>query len=255
MAGNPLRKLEAPVLYAQIGRLIQSFPQLAQTAPGLKSTFAPLGPVELTWLGRAEAVVIEALGLVGQSQFDHIRQNFDNHRPWAVTEIQKILYRCLAQVEIELPSPSSGAFIPAGDAFDALKAVQRIFSLATHDVLIVDPYLDEKILSEFAIFLPEGKTLRLLADAGGVKPTLGPAYRAWLKQYSETRPLRVKIAPARALHDRLIIIDSSRVWAVGQSFRDLAVRAPTSFVESDSETAAMKIQAYIGIWDGAEGFS
>jgi hypothetical protein len=34
------------------------------------------------------------------------------------------------------------------------------------------------------------------------------------------------------------------VWTIGQSFNALAVRAPTSFVRSDPETAALKVRAY-----------
>jgi hypothetical protein len=118
------------------------------------------------------------------------------------TEIQKILYRALAKVELELPAPASGAFIPTGNAFDALKAIQRIFGLAKSSVLIVDPYLNEKILTDYAIFIPETVSVKLLADASSVKPTLGAALRHWRQQYGAARPIIVKVAPPRSLHDR-----------------------------------------------------
>jgi hypothetical protein len=251
MSKNPLRKMDTAALYAQLGRLIESMPNLLQKLPFNKTTYMSLGPTELMWLGRAEALVAEALGLAGELEFKTINQNSAQYRDWWAAEIPKILYRALAQVEMELPAPSTGAFIPAGNAFDALKAVQRIFSLAKTDVLVVDPYLDDKILTEFALFVQETLTIRLLADASAVKATLFPSLRSWKKQYGSGRPVTAKLAPARSLHDRLIIIDSMRIWTVGQSFRDLAVRAPTSFVEADSETAALKIAAYGAIWETA----
>jgi hypothetical protein len=51
----------------------------------------------------------------------------------------------LAVVEVELPASSAGAFIPTGNTFDALAAVIKIFALAKTELLVVDPYLDEKI--------------------------------------------------------------------------------------------------------------
>jgi hypothetical protein len=50
-----------------------------------------------------------------------------------------------------MPAPFEGAFIPAGNTFDAMTAVTKIFARAKAELLIVDPYLDEKILTEFAI--------------------------------------------------------------------------------------------------------
>jgi hypothetical protein len=251
MTANPFRKTEPAALYAQLGRLIESMPDLKKQLPIKGDHYIPLGPTELMWVARAEALVTEAMGIVGETEFKTINQHFGQYRAWWAVEIPKILYRALARVEMELPAPSTGAFIPAGNAFDALKAVQRIFSLAKADVLVVDPYLDDKILTEFAPFVPENLPIRLLADASGMKATLPPSLRHWKKQYGSNRPVVARLAPARGLHDRLIIVDSGRVWTVGQSFRDLAVRAPTSFVETDAETAALKIAAYRAIWEAA----
>jgi hypothetical protein len=62
-----------------------------------------------------------------------------------------LFYRALAALETMMPAPFEGAFIPAGNTFDAMTAVTKIFARAKAELLIVDPYLDEKILTEFAI--------------------------------------------------------------------------------------------------------
>jgi hypothetical protein len=157
----------------------------------------------------------------------------------------------LATVEVELPTSFSGAFIPAGNVFDAMVAVDRVFKSAKTELLIVDPYLDEKILTEFALLAPTGVRLRLLCDAAGYKPSLEPASKKWTQQNGATRPLEVKAAPARTLHDRLVAVDRTSVWMIGQSFNALATRAPTSFGKSDPETAALKISAYEDVWNKA----
>ncbi|MET4032091.1 MULTISPECIES: phosphatidylserine/phosphatidylglycerophosphate/cardiolipin synthase family protein [unclassified Bradyrhizobium] len=248
---NPFRKMPADALYAQLGRVIESMPNLAVKLPPPRSGYLPLGPSEYQWLGRAQALISEALGTEGDIEIKTAIGQAGQYRDWFPGEVQRILYRALAVVEMELPAPATGAFIPAGNAFDALKAIQRIFDLAQKDVLVVDPYMDERILTDFAHLIREGVQIRLLADASAVKASLAPAVAAWQKQHGTSRPVVAKLAPKRTLQDRLIAIDSGRIWTVGQSFRDLAARAPTSFVEVDKETSALKMQSYADIWDAS----
>jgi hypothetical protein len=54
------------------------------------------------------------------------------------------------------------------------------------------------------------------------KPSLKPAAERWIAQRHAKRPLEVRQAPAKSLHDRLIITDGATAWVVGQSFKDLA---------------------------------
>lgn len=246
---NSLRQMKADALYAQLGRIIESAPNLKVPLPGRIGDYPDLTPEQMLWLGRARALVKDALG--SDIEFGTVTSRLSNYRVWAADQIMQILYRALAAVEMELPTPATGAFIPAGNSFDALKAVQRVFEAAKRDILVVDPYLDEKILTDFAVLAPEGIQLRLLTDSGSLKPSLLPAVKYFEKQYGAMRPLEVRAAPARSLHDRLVAIDTTRIWIVGQSFNALAVRAPTSFVEVDQDTATLKMTAYEDIWNTA----
>ena len=63
---------------------------------------------------------------------------------------------------------AQGAFIPAGNAFDALAALSKVLRLAATDLLIVDPYMDEKTLIDYVRLANAGVTIRLLADAAYV---------------------------------------------------------------------------------------
>jgi hypothetical protein len=243
VSSNPLRKMSAEALYTQIGQLIETMPDLKATGP--------IPPETHRWLGRAHALVGEAEGMGAQVEFQYHRNTLEQHRQAGAERITGLLYRTLATVETEVPASFSGTFIPAGNTFDAMASAAKIFALAKAELLIVDPYLDEKILTEFALFAPPGVTLKLLCDAAGYKETLAPALKKWVQQYGATRPVEVKVASARTLHDRLVAVDRSLVWTVGQSFNALAVRAPTSFVKSDPETAALKVRAYEDIWSNA----
>jgi hypothetical protein len=136
------------------------------------------------------------------------------------------------------------------NTFDAFAAISKILAPAASDVLIVDPYMDESILTDFAGTAPELVKLRLLTDAKTVKPGFEPAVLRWREQYGTTRPLEARLAPAKALHDRAIFVDGTQAWIITQSFKDLAKRSHAEIVRAD-ETAALKVAAYEAIWSAA----
>ena len=93
---------------------------------------------------------------------------------------------------------------------------------------MVDPYADANLLTDFAVLAPEGVQVMVLADKADHKPALKAAAERWVQQYGPSRPLRVRLAPSKTLHDRLIIVDDRESWSVGQSFNALGKRAHTS---------------------------
>jgi hypothetical protein len=157
----------------------------------------------------------------------------------------------LARAELAAPAETQGAFITVGEQFSAISAVSKILGNARDDVLIVDAYADATILTDFAVLAPETATIRVLGDEHSVKPSLRPAATRWAAQYKAVRPLDVRLAPARALHDRLIVTDGGSVWIFTQSLKDFAGRAPASIVKVPVDIAAMKVAAYDAIWQDA----
>ena len=172
-------------------------------------------------------------------------------RQAGAAKINVILYRALATAELNAPTAVQGAFIPVGNVFDALVAMGKVLQQSTRNLLIVDPYMDEKVLTDFAGVAPAGVTLHLLADQKDHKPTLKPAVARWTGQYGAQRPLEARLAAPRSLHDRLIVVDGVGAWTLTQSFNALAARSPASIVRVDAETAALKVAAYAGMWQAA----
>jgi len=239
--------------YQQLGALIATMPDL--------NTSAWCSPEGMQWLGRANALVQadlsdpvdhvrfkSALDRLGSTATypDHVSVHAD-----AVQKITMILYRALGRAELSAPASAQGSFIPVGESFTAVAALSKILGSTTTSALIVDPYADGNILTEFGLLSPEGIQLMILGDTAGHKAALKPTAEAWVKQYGSQRPLEVRVTPAGALHDRLIIVDRREVWTVGQSFNALAKRSPTSFVRVDADTAKLKVGAYDGIWAAA----
>lgn len=168
----------------------------------------------------------------------------------ALKTIMLVLYKALASAELKAPPSAQGAFIPAGNRFDAFAALTKVLQTATSDVLIVDPYMDQTVLTDFGGAVSGGVTVRLLADESSVKSSLAPAAKMWATQYGATRPLGVRFAMARSLHDRAIFIDRTTAWILTQSLKDFAKRSPAEIVRAD-DTASLKIAAYESVWSTA----
>ncbi len=194
-------QLDAESLYRQIGHLLETIPEFPQGNH--------LDANQHLWLGRAGALVSEAGDVIDNNSWLSAVRNLQSAIFYStgLEEIKLVLYRMLGRAELKAPPSARGAFIPVGSTFDAFAAFSKLLQTATSDILIVDPYLDEIVLTEFGQIVPEKVRLRLLSDEKQHKPTLSPAARRWVGQFSETRPLSVRLAFAGKLHDRLIIID------------------------------------------------
>jgi len=110
--------------------------------------------------------------------------------------------------------------------------------------------MDQTVLIDFALSVPKGIPLRLLADENCYKTTLRSASQKWIDQYGTHRPLSVRLAPAKSLHDRAIFIDHRDAWTLTQSIKDFAKRSPAEIIRADS-IASLKIEAYEFIWSSA----
>lgn len=202
------------------------------------------------WLGRASVLVAEVGNMTDVAIINVAVSNFysDEHRN--AQTIISVVHRALARAELNAPATMQGSFIAAGNTVDAFAAFGKAVSPAKTDVLIVDPYMDAVALTDFAVLVPDGVPIRLLADKHDHKPTLEPAVRRWPTQFN-TRPLEARLSPPRSLHDRLILVDGKDVWNLSQSLNAIANRAHASISRFDADTAAMKLAAYEELWQSA----
>lgn len=234
-------------LYRKLGRLIETMPDLKNC--DLRS------PEVNQWLGRAFALVKEAGEVYDymafRSEITKLESIYPIEKNSAISSIHSILYRALAIAELAAPEGSSGAFIPVGNSFDAFSAVSKILGSAIEDVLIIDPYMDEVTLTDFGTTVGENISLRLMADKNNHKNSLNPAALRWSSQYGTTRPLALRLAPPKILHDRLILIDHTNAFTLTQSLNAFAKRSPAEIIRVD-DTASLKIDAYEQIWLSSE---
>jgi hypothetical protein len=96
--------------------------------------------------------------------------------------------------------------------------VGKLLGEAKADVLLVDPYANEKI-TDFAVTAPESTTVRILTTEQ-YSAGLNAAAERWVQQYSKTRRPEIRVLDRKRLHDRLIIIDGATAWSLPQSFKE-----------------------------------
>ncbi|MCU6498913.1 hypothetical protein LPN04_14035 [Rugamonas sp. A1-17] len=230
-------------LYLQLGQLVATMPNLVD---------CDLTSDVNQWLGRAAALVALGSNVADVAQINVAAMSLAGiGRASNAQAIAAIVHRALATAELNAPAASSGAFIPAGGAFDAFAQVGKVMSRAKYVLLIVDPYADEKVLTEYAIQVPKGVGIQVLADTKDHKATLRTAAVAWSKQHGSDRPLEVRLAPEKTLHDRLLFVDKGEVWSLTQSLNAFAARSPATIVRLADDVAFMKVDAYFPIWDAA----
>jgi hypothetical protein len=238
--------MDAAELYQQLGNL------LATTPPNLMPQTWRSSEAR-KWLGRACAL-IEYASDSGDFTMIKLASNsvgVDSLHLQSVQNVLAIVHRAFARAELAAPAAIQGAFIPVGGTFTMISALTKIFESATSSALIVDPHADANLLTEYALLAPENVSLMVLADQATHKAGLKPAAQSWVKQFGQSRPLQVRLAPERTLHDRVIIVDDRDAWTLGQSFNALAKRSSTSLVHVDADTAKLKINAYNQLWAGA----
>jgi hypothetical protein len=120
-------------LYGELGRLIESMPNFETTSAS---------PTTKAWAGQAYAL---AMQVCDQDDLKNLKGHI-NQLGWDPLEngprIADMLYRAIAIAQIAAPTPVRGAFIPAGNIFDALASFARILEAATNNLLLVPRVLE-----------------------------------------------------------------------------------------------------------------
>ncbi len=234
-------------LYYQLGQIISDEPQIPN---GTKR-----GSIEiLRWLGRAEALIEQVSGLADHHKFNSLRTTMltatATDAESQMRHIRSLLYTALAKAELSAPTAARGAFIPAGNLFDALTAIAGVLRECRGSVLIVDPYMDAVALTHFLPMVTEGVPLRLLASGKQKNAGLPEAVERWKAQFVQERPIELRLAAPGLLHDRLIM-DDLNIWSLSQSFNTIAQRSPAMVNRIGGDIASAKREAYVELWNSS----
>jgi len=127
-------------------------------------------------------------------------------------ESEKKINKVLDAIESKEIQPKQGIFFE-GQIFDAYRFVSDLFRSAGKSIMIIDNYLDDRVLMHLAKRKKNVKVILLTR-----KKSRGLAQD--VKKYNEQYP-PIELREFHIAHDRFIIIDNVTVYHFGASLKDL----------------------------------
>lgn len=113
---------------------------------------------------------------------------------------------------------------------------------STHDIFIVDAYLDEKVFNLYVDKVPGSATVRILTYK------IGANVETVATMYAKSRPLELR--SSADVHDRVLFVDQ-RGWVIGQSIKDAAAKKPTYLIELNEPSLTANREIHNRIWAAA----
>ena len=224
--------------------LLAELRALANNVPDFE-TYSPASRPHAEWLGKTSALLrlwneYEAVDFNRAANF----LGFHITRDSSVTTLLNLLYRAIAELELQVPTLPRQAFGP-GAVYDFLKSLRELLASATNEIFIVDPYLDEQIFDSYLSAISRQVSVRLLAREHAV--ALKPSVQKFASQTSAAVEVRV----SKSIHDRVVFLDGRSCWVLGQSIKDAAKSTPTYLAPLSDDAAQLKKDDYERIWTTA----
>lgn len=131
--------------------------------------------------------------------------------------------------------PVRELFFPKQSQHDAYVEIRCILQTATKLITIIDPYIDQTILTLLASSLQPEMTIRLLTSKVPIDFSLEA--NAWREQHSG---VTLDVRKTREFHDRFIVLDDIACWHVGASIKDAGSKAfMLSNIEDEENRSAL----------------
>lgn len=198
------------------------------------------------WLGETHAL-IAAVDKYEAIRFGTATQSLAStfFRDNCVNTLMTTLYRIISQLQSAAPPVAKQIFGP-GAVYDFMKELRRLLATANTTVLIVDPYLDDEIFDAYISSITASVQINLLTSKYPV------SLKSSLAKFNSQHNRTVEIRISRSLHDRLVFLDNSTCWLLGQSIKDAATTKPTYIAPLSQEFVTDKLAAYSQIWQAGQ---
>jgi hypothetical protein len=194
------------------------------------------------WLSEAAALAmmfdpVRAIGL--RSEIDRLYGYAADPRS-GVQRIILTVQQMKAECRMRSAGPMTIAF-ESGQQFDYFDEIRKILESATSDVLVIDPYLGADFISKYLPHIKGDVQIRLLVEnqITQVRTTV----EAYVAQYGAN----VEVRKSSGMHDRYIFIDKKECYHSGATFKDGAVKSPTTLTQI-TDAFAPVLQIYEEAW-------
>ena len=224
--------------------MLEKLKQTLVQMPDLVS-FNKSNPAHTQWIGRTLALIRQvnpndAFKFELQAQMvgnDFLKANH-------YTEMRSVLEMVIATLELKNPEETQKVYGP-GAQYDFYRDLKRIIEGASKSVFIVDPYINTELFDLYVEKIKNGTNVRLLTS------NFDPATEAVIKKYQAKPSICFRAKRSSDIHDRIIIIDGTACWVLGQSIKDAAKKKPTYIAPLPSDVVTLKEAHYEKIWNAA----
>ena len=148
-------------------------------------------------------------------------------------ERQLMIHDSQIQSLVQTALPSKQGIFFNGQIFDAYQFVSELIRSAETSIIMVDNYADDSVLTQ------------LTKRADGVSATvcvshLTEAFRLDVERHNRQYP-PIDVREVPAVHDRFLLLDGTRLYTFGASFKDLGKKLFCfSLMKSEAVVEAVK---------------
>lgn len=134
----------------------------------------------------------------------------------------------LNALEVRNQKPSEGIFYD-GQIYDAYVFVNDLLKSAKNEIVLIDNYIDDSVFTLFSKY----PHLKIKIYTQTITKQLSLDYQKYQAQYQN-----IELSEFKNAHDRFLIIDSTQMYHIGASLKDLGKKW---FAFSKFETDALEI--------------
>ncbi|MCB1667999.1 MAG: hypothetical protein R3E73_04695 [Porticoccaceae bacterium] len=202
------------------------------------------GPVQAMtpqreWLSKLGAI-FNALGATHTVTHRTNMSILSQHRDFAlnniVSQIGDVIEELRLDLELDGKSEIGSVYQP-GDVYSFFSDLKAIIANAQQTITIVDPYFTGEAFDAYLSTCSQGVSINILSER----------YTDDLKSYAEKHAAQfgtsIELRKSKEIHDRLVIIDQSECWIIGNSIKDAAKKS-TYLIPLSPTIAASKIEIY-----------
>jgi hypothetical protein len=226
-------------------QLLAEIEDVIRTMPP-RATIRHETPENLSWLGRASAVIHlwdPARAITFDRHVTNIHATMARDADQGLRGAITMLHQAGHELRLKTVGPLTVA-VGQGGVFDYFDEVRKVIEAAKLNLFFVDPYLDAEFVSRYLPHVSQGVAVRLLGRER--MTTLLPAV-ALLRQQTN---LAIEVRSTGGFHDRYVFVDGGSCYQSGASFKDGAKKAPTTLTQIVDAFAAVSA-TYEQVWASA----
>lgn len=138
-------------------------------------------------------------------------------------------------------------FFPEQSQHDAYVEIRTLLNIATTSVTIIDPYLDNSLLTLLSGCVKNGTSVKLLTSKH--PSDLSLELQKWQAQHPT---IVIEVRTTKIFHDRFLVIDGTQCWHLGASIKDAGSKVFMINQIEDEENRAALVARQEATWASAK---